>query len=87
MLNINYPVVFKDFFNLCLLPPPPGGPEGGSGLPLSIRIRVCGPDPEGVILILFLYSDLSTAGIIKIRYICAAITQARSAQFKFQEIQ
>ncbi len=33
------PAVFKDAFCFFLVPPPPGGPEGGSGLSFSFRSR------------------------------------------------
>ncbi len=49
------PAVFKDVLLFVLFPPPPGGPEGGSGLPFSFRSLGFGSDPgEGGVFILFL---------------------------------
>ncbi len=42
-----FPAAFKAIFCVCLVPPPPGGPEGGSGLSFSFRSQGLGPDPEG----------------------------------------
>ncbi len=44
------PAAFTDDFDFCLVPPP-GGPEGESGLSFSSRIWGFGPDPGGVILL------------------------------------
>ncbi len=61
--NSLYPAVSKDAFNCFLCSPPPGGPEGGSGVLVSFRSRGFGPDPVGgVILSLLFRLTLSKAG-------------------------
>ncbi len=54
------PVVFKEAFDVFIVPPtPPGAPEGGSGLSFSYRSRGFVPDPgRGVCCNLNLYFDL-----------------------------
>ncbi len=55
-----FPAVFKGTFHFVLLPPSPGGPEGGPGLSFLLRNQDFGPHSEGVIFIFNL--TFSTAG-------------------------
>jgi hypothetical protein len=52
--------------SICLCPPRPGGPGGGTGLPFSAGYlwfwAHSGPDPGGTTFVLILIMALSTAG-------------------------
>jgi hypothetical protein len=41
------PAVYKDTLYFVLVPPSPGGPEGGSGVSFSFKRRGFGPDSGG----------------------------------------